>query len=500
MRLKLFLTLLLIVCKLSYSQDFGDFPKIEKQKLLNDLELLYQGLDKYHSGMYWYTPKDSVDLAFQDVKNKINKNLNVLEFHKLIAPLVTLSREGHTNISLPNDIKEKLRTNARFLPITAVFIDKKLFCVKNGSGFTDFAFQGKEIELINGEKPTDIVDKIGKLITSDGFIKTSKYYSLRNFNLSVYYFYYYGEINQYEIKFKGIRKPIIFNSMKTEEIEANFDKRYEETETVQEKELLEYEILNDSTAYLGIHTFSNSDIDERYDDKDLSSFLKNSFKSIDENKINKLIIDMSKNGGGTEGNEGLLYSYFGDNYQKYEKVRAKTQKAILDNGTDEPITFKTFGFFERLFGYKKMEDGSLERNRKVWFGPGLMAYKKEPKYKYSGKVYVIISPNTYSGGSEFCSMMYTKDLATFVGQETGGGYYGNTSGYSRELVLPNSKIAIDIPALQFVMNVKPTLQFGSGIKPDHKVIPTFEQRLASENASLHYILHELINNTSINNY
>ena len=187
----------------------------------------------------------------------------------------------------------------------------------------------------------------------------------------------------------------------------------------------------------------------------------------------------------------MLYSYFGNNYQKYEKVRAKTQKAILDNGTDKPITLKAFGFWERIFTNKKMEDGSLERKEGI--GRGLMAYKKEPDYKFSGKTYVIISPITYSGGSEFSNMMYTNDLATFVGQETGGGYFGNTSGYSQKLVLPNSNIEIRIPALQFVMNVEPKLPFGSGVIPHYEVIPTFEQYNNRENASLKYILEQLEN-------
>ena len=77
------------------------------------------------------------------------------------------------------------------------------------------------------------------------------------------------------------------------------------------------------------------------------------------------------------------------------------------------------------------------------------------------------------------------------GKETGGGYLGNTSGYSQELVLPNSKIEIDIPALQFVMNVKPKLPFGSGVEPDYEVIPTFEQYINDENASVKYILEQL---------
>lgn len=210
---------------------------------------------------------------------------------------------------------------------------------------------------------------------------------------------------------------------------------------------------------------------------------------MQESDIKTLVIDVSENGGGSEGNGGLLYSYFGEDYQKYKKVSAKTQKTTLDNGVDKPITFKTFSFLVRTFGYKKMEDGSLERRQ--WIGPGLRAYKKEPKSKFTGKVYVIISPVTYSGSSEFSNMMYSKKLATFVGQETGGGYLGNTSGFSKILVLPNSKIKISLPALQFVMNVEPLLPIGRGVIPHYEVIPTFEQYKNKENAPLEFILEQI---------
>uniref|UniRef100_UPI0024A87704 S41 family peptidase n=1 Tax=Phaeodactylibacter xiamenensis TaxID=1524460 RepID=UPI0024A87704 len=154
-----------------------------------------------------------------------------------------------------------------------------------------------------------------------------------------------------------------------------------------------------------------------------------------------------------------------------------------------PITLKAFGFFERLLTNRKMEDGSLERRAAP--GKGLMAYKKEPDYKFRGKTYVLISPVTYSGGSEFSNMMYSQGLATFVGQETGGGYYGNTSGYGRALVLPNSKIKVSVPALQFVMNVKPKLPFGRGVIPHYEVIPTFDAYVNGENVCLNYVLERL---------
>ncbi|MBT0550175.1 S41 family peptidase [Riemerella anatipestifer] len=485
------LVLLILLTQSIYSQNFGDFPKIEKEKLQRDLDLLYQGLDKFHSGMYWYTPKDSVDFAFQHAKSKITTNLNVFEFHKIIAPLVALSREDHTDIFLPKEVKEEINKNEsiRFLPLTVVFLGEKLYCTHNASD-NSTKIENLEIEEINGEKPKEIVRKIGNLFASDGYIKTVKYSDLRGFGFSKYYYYYYGIIEKYEVKFKGIEDPIMINSLSISKINANLKKNIALAEKKDENEPLKLKIINPKTAYLDIQTFSNDVIKKDSKYKTLKKFLEYSFSEIKGKDIENVIIDVSKNGGGTEGNEGLLYSYFGDKYQKYAKVRVKAPKIVLDNGIDKPIKLKVFGLLERIFANKKMNDGSLERKNN--FGLGLKAYKKSPKNKFKGDVYIIISPITYSGGSEFSNMMYSKGLATFIGQETGGGYFGNTSGYSQNLTLPNSKITIEIPALQFLMNVEPKLPFGSGVKPHYEVIPTIYQYINNENVFLEYAL-KLIN-------
>lgn len=485
------LTFLILLTQNIYSQNFGDFPKIEKEKLHRDLDLLYQGLDKFHSGMYWYTPKDSIDLAFQNAKSKIPTNLNIFEFHKIIAPLVALSREDHTDIFLPKEVKEETNKNQniRFLPLTVVFLGEKLYCVNNASN-NSAKIENFEIETINGEMPKEIVSKIGNLFASDGYIKTVKCSDLGGFNFSKYYYYYYGIIEKYEVKFKELTDPITINSLSISQINDKLKKNNNIIKEKVENEPLQFKIIDTKTAYLDIQTFSNDNIKKDSKYKTLKKFLKYCFSEIKGKNIENVIIDVSKNGGGTEGNEGLLYSYFGDNYQKYSKVRAKTQKGILDNGIDEPIKLKAFGLFERLFTNKKMQDGSLERRNGL--GLGLMAYKKTPKNTFKGNIYIIISPITYSGGSEFSNMMYSQGLATFIGQETGGGYLGNTSGYGRNLTLPNSKIKIEIPSLQFVMNVEPKLPFGSGVKPHYQVIPTINQYVNNENVCLEYAL-KLIN-------
>lgn len=474
------------------SQEYCQFPKLSQQQLLNDLELLHQALDQLHSGMYWYSNKDSVDLAVERAKILINRDMNVLEFHKIMAPLVALSREDHTDIFLPTDLefKQIMRREALYFPLIAVFLGEEMYCFKNASTYNDIPLEGQKITSINGQTPQEIVENIGQLFASDGYIKRVKYSDLDGFAFARYFYYYHGNVDQFEIEVAGQENPIKLQANKIEGIRRQLKQRYPKTTNSIEKDPLEFKILRDSIAYIGVHDFSNGYIRKQSEAKSLKRFLDKSFEQIKAQNIATVIVDVSENGGGSEGNEGLLYSYFGDNYQKYHKVRANRHKVVLDNGEDKPIKIKTFGFFEKLLANKKMEDGSYERREGI--GMGLLAYKKEPKYKFKGKTYVIISPVTYSGSSEFSNMMYSQGLATFVGQETGGGYIGNTSGYGKKLVLPHSKITVKIPTLQFMMNVNPILPKGSGVIPHHEVIPTYEQYVNGENAPLTYILEELM--------
>ena len=43
---------------------------------------------------------------------------------------------------------------------------------------------------------------------------------------------------------------------------------------------------------------------------------------------------------------------------------------------------------------------------------------------------------------------HARKRATFIGEESGGGYYGNTSGPNCFLVLPNTKRKLPVPARQ----------------------------------------------------
>src|SRR5699024_10899567 len=94
------ISIFFFITNIVQAQDYGNFLTLEKDSLLLDFELLKQGLEKFHSGLYWYTSKDTFDNAFLETREKINSSMNVMEFYKTIAPTVSLTNEDHTNIYL----------------------------------------------------------------------------------------------------------------------------------------------------------------------------------------------------------------------------------------------------------------------------------------------------------------------------------------------------------------------------------------------------------------
>jgi len=80
--------------------------------------------------------------------------------------------------------------------------------------------------------------------------------------------------------------------------------------------------------------------------------------------------------------------------------------------------------------------------------PGV-AEQPPGKYLFMGKVFVLIDGGTFSTAADFCAVTHHLKRATFIGEETGGGYYGNNSGMQTVVTLPNSKTQIRVPMYEY---------------------------------------------------
>src|SRR5215813_10892106 len=72
--------------------------KLAPDKLKADLVLLKKIIEANHPSLYWYTPKDSVDLYFNETLQSINDSLTEFQFRKKVSWFIAKLRCGHTSV------------------------------------------------------------------------------------------------------------------------------------------------------------------------------------------------------------------------------------------------------------------------------------------------------------------------------------------------------------------------------------------------------------------
>ncbi len=97
---------------------------------------------------------------------------------------------------------------------------------------------------------------------------------------------------------------------------------------------------------------------------------------------------------------------------------------------------------------------------------------------------------TFSAAAIISSHLQGRNLAVFVGDETGGTFNGTVAGVMPVLKLPYSKLKLRVG----LMTIRPTEQTneeGRGVIPDVYAIPTEQDFLNDKDVELDWILNEI---------
>lgn len=474
MRLILLLAIILVYIPDSFSQ-----KKFDSEKLLEDFDFAVQELRLQHQGFYNYEEQKIVDNKISKLRDEISESKTKLEFYQLTRRLLALMNEGHGSVELPKWTTRKIGLSKSFFPLTVRFINRELILEQNYGEKNETLSRGVKLLSINGKTINEIMDFLIPLIPTDGFNETSIYEWIRGKQLSMLYSLVYGKSSFYEVEVVGpndkeskfIKIPAIRYTQFKPKNKKNKTKDFNYFSFT-------YKKINDSIAYLSVPSFG-------IDSWDYPKLYEKVFKKISEANIKHLILDIQSNTGGTEGNENLLFHYLSkDRIRKYRKV-TMLQKPYLKNKNDKDYIFDNW----------KLKDRIAERGAFTCYSDYLsdLGYSMPNKnYVYKNNLYVLISGLTFSGGAEFASMIKMTERGIFIGEETGGAYEGNVSGYTNTIKLPNTKIKINIPIVHFQIDVQPQIR-GRGIIPDYEVPETWEDYLNGRNSKLEFVKKLIMN-------
>ena len=459
------LCVFVLSCSSTRQSKFHPNQKYSAQVLRQDLSLLKNILEANHPSLYWYTTKDSLDNFFNTTINSINDSLSELEFKNKVAWFISKIHCGHTAVRSSKQYgKYFIGKRVAQFPLSLKIWNDSAVLISSAFKNDSILKRGSIITSINGRSNTQLRDSMSKLISSDGYSKNFSQ-QLISFNYPYYYKNTFGLDSQYRVQFIDSLGMSHTTTLKNfiPVVDTSRRRSTEPLPTLTKKEIRKLSRLSSrsmsvdtalNTAFLRISTFT---------DGSLKSFFKSSFRQIEKDGIRNLVVDLRENSGGNVMSSTRLTQYL-----------VQKPFIIADTVAANSRSFKYKKYIKPWFVYwlsmhftgKRKRDN---RTHFTYFERHL--FKPKTKAHFNGQVYVIAGGYTFSAATLITGALKGQKNVTIVGEETGGGAYGNSAMHLPVVTLPASKVRIVLPLYRLVIN-KDIPKNGRGIFPDVDVLPS----------------------------
>jgi hypothetical protein len=460
-------------CSASKSS-FSPAKKYSPEQLQKDYDLYRSILETHHPSLYWYTSKDSMDHYFSWGKEQLKDSMTEPGFRKVLAYVTSKINCGHTSVRTSkawSKYSDTVRAG-RMFPLSVKAWDEATVVTANLNRRDSILKRGTQITSINGRTMESLIDTMFNFISTDGYNLTHKYQSLSNRG---YFGSLYGSIfglpERYAIGYKdstGQQKittiPVYRPSVDTAQRGTRSfrpttpqpSKRERKRQEAANTRLLKIDSVN-HTAMMDLSSFGRG--------YGLKKFFRNSFRALKNNKIGHLIIDVRSNGGGSVTNSTFLSRYIARQRFKVSdslyaiKKGSPYQQYIQDQFWNR--LFMTFFTKRKKDGYYHF--GYFERH----------AFKPKNANHFDGKVYILTGGNSFSATTLFVSAVIRQENVIVIGEETGGGAYGNSAWLIPDATLPETGVRFRLPLFRLVID-ETVPKNGKGVQPEVPSLPTVE--------------------------
>ncbi|MFD1603112.1 S41 family peptidase [Flavobacterium artemisiae] len=489
---KIILILIFLLPLFTFSQN----EKWPAEKLKQDLTIFKQIREKANSGVYKYRTKKEIDSIYSWAFLEISKPRTLLDFYKIMLKITDFEGSLHNDTTLPDDFLNKYSSGNLFFPYPVKLVENKLIVNFQNSEIP----LGSQIHSINKIKTNTLLGVFHKYYTTDGYNISGKSIGIGS-SFAKYFEMEYGSQKAFVVEYslpnqtEKITKTVagISNDVR----KGNFKNRHslpiDSLQYGKIKTKYSFKVISSNTSLLTINTFA---IGRNAKDKEhliYKKYLDSCFQYLSNNsQIKNLIVDVRNNGGGTDPNDILTFSYL-------------TQKPYRENSSAY-VNFQQIPFPEYLV-YEETEPQKQKEERKDFEDevkeefPTLMNQKyiqdqkfnlvlQPDKNSFKGQIYLLISPRIASAGSLFASLVAGNTNAIVIGEETMGGYFGHNGHTPIEYELPNTKIKTQFSIVNLEQDVpkKANQIFARGIIPDHEVKQTLEDFMQNKDTQFEYTL------------
>lgn len=456
--------LLLLASGCAVSKNFNPAAKYAPGVLQKDYGVFKNMLEQEHPGLYWYTPKDSMDAFFEQGKNRLNDSLTETGFRTVLSYVVSKIRCGHTSVYPSKRWRRTVDSlRLRPFPLSLKLWPDTAVITANANRRDSVVTRGAVLQSIEGRPMKEVLDSLFDYLSADGYNLTHKYQTLSNRGaFGSAYAAVFGARRRYNITFTdtfGMQRSATVslglrdNSRRNRPQAATLSRHQRKKQELDFTRNLRFDTAL-SAATMDLNSFTK--------DSRLPLFFKRSFKKLRKSKTQNLVIDLRGNGGGSVTNSTLLTRYLSQKpFKIADSLYAVTRKSCY--GSYQQRRLWNWLFLALMT--RKQRDGNyhfryFERRY----------FKPKRRNHFSGDVYILTGGNTFSASTLFIQAVMAQENVTVVGEETGGGAYGNNAWLIPEVTLPNTGVRFRLPLFRLVIDK--TAVKGRGVPPEVEALPT----------------------------
>jgi len=465
-KILLFFCCLLFWVPIMAQKKLADAPKIPPALLIKDLQSLHTILEKNHPSIYWYTTKDSMDFYFSSALASVKDSMTAWNFKNVVATYLANIKCGHTSVHFSPKLTKQY-ANYRFpeFPLQLKVWKDTAVVIWNLHSKDSILKRGTIVTAINQLPVNKIVDSIYGIMSTDGNSINFKSQVLTN-NFAGWYKARFGDADSmYQISYIDSA-----GNSKTTSIAAYLPPKTKKDSLSQSSTAIskpkapkvvapkKWTLLIDSSANTGFMNLSS------FSGSGLRKFMRQSFRTIQKRGVKNLVIDLRSNGGGNIKNSTRLSQYISDHSFKIADSVVASNRGISKVPFSSYFSVLYYALAKTIIS-KKEADGKFhfKRFEKHYYTP-------ISKNHFDGSVYILQGGYTFSASTLFTSPLIKQKNVTIVGEETGGGYYGNSAMMIPNIKLPHSQLLFRLPLYRLVMDK--TRPKGNGIMPDVLVDPS----------------------------
>lgn len=446
-----------------------------------DLAQLEAAIEEAHGAPFRFTARTTLEARWAGYRAAITNPLAPVELLELVHRMLADIGDGHARAAL-DTAAVRLTAGAKLLPLRVRLESGDHLVVTSNDMPADTSIRpGDELLRVNGRPVAALLARLRPLVPRDGRIATGRDSRLAR-SFPALYHDLVEPVDVFELDVRdhaGAMHRVRLAGVTDQERSVN--RNAVNAAYLAQSAALDGGGANISLRFPGSGTVGVLRVRSFVPDA-FTQELDSVFRIVAARAPSGIVLDLRGNGGGVDMYGANLVSHFTSApFRYFDRIHIATRRP----------SFTTF--LART--YASLDSGTVADPRGGWLAlpslhPGVAPQLPSPT-TFTGPLVVLMDGGTFSTAADVTAALRGLGRATFIGEESGGAYEGNTSGMGALVTLAHSGIRVWVQMYGYVNAVPAPREGGRGTLPDVTVPTTVADILRGADPALERALHTL---------